>query len=128
MFALYTTISSPIPNSSSSITLILHFLSKWLKPVQHDSASGSGSVPHALTENAVDNLQSMLVDQIPEFTKIAQHLLTGDLSNQDYEAILLCHRDDMEEQREKIVNEAEREGNVDACMDGRKQCSLDEAL
>ena len=83
---------------------------QWLKPVQHDSALGSQSVPPLSSEA----LHEMSVAQVEEFSKLAQHLLTANLPNADYEAILLCHKQDMEAQQEKIVDEAGRDGNVDA--------------
>ena len=75
-------------------------LSQWLKPVQHDRPSGSQSVPMMSSEA----LHEMSVAQVEEFSKIAQHLLTANLPNSDYEAIILCHKEDMEAQKEKIAD------------------------
>ena len=76
----------------------------------------------------VEALQSLHVDQISEFSKLAQYLLTSNLLNPDYEAILLCHKEDMEHQREKIVDEAERDDNVDAWINAAGSVSLEDAL
>lgn len=64
-----------------------------------------------------ETLHSLNVDQIDEFSKMTQHLLTINLPNVDYEAILLCYKEDLDQQRTKIVNEAERDENVDVWLD-----------
>ncbi|KAK1355880.1 hypothetical protein POM88_049136 [Heracleum sosnowskyi] len=115
--------SHEVPSTSSHLAQAT--MSEWLKPVHHDRPSGSSSVPSHLTEEAIQNLN---VAQIDEFSKIAQHLLTSNLPNADYEAILLCHKEDVEAQQEKIMNEAEPEGNVDAWLDSKRTVNLKDAL
>ncbi|KAK1399488.1 hypothetical protein POM88_009351 [Heracleum sosnowskyi] len=115
--------SHEVPSTSSHLAQAT--MSEWLKPVHHDRPSGSSSVPSQMTEEAIQNLN---VAQIDEFSKIAQHLLTSNLPNADYEAILLCHKEDVEAQQEKIVNAAEPEGNVDAWLDSKRTVNLKDAL
>ena len=38
------------------------------------------------------------------------------MSNQDYQAIMLAYNEEVEEQKEKIVNDAEPDGNMDAWL------------
>ena len=47
-------------------------INQWLKTVHHDRPSGSQSAPPQLSKEA---LYEMSVDQVDEFSKIAQHLL-----------------------------------------------------
>ena len=98
-------------NSSSNLTAI----HQWLQPVQIVNGSTSQSVPTKMSNEALDEL---CVDQVEAMSKIAQHLLTSNLSNSDYKAILLCHKDDMDQVKDKTVNEDERDGNVDAWLSG----------
>ncbi|KAK1365721.1 hypothetical protein POM88_041282 [Heracleum sosnowskyi] len=116
-------ISHEVPSTSSHLAQAT--MSEWLKPVHHDRPSGSSSVPSKMTEEAIQDLH---VAQIDEFSKIAQHLLTSNLPNADYEAILLCHKEDVEAQQEKIVDAAEPEGNVDAWLDAKRTLKLKDAL
>ncbi|KAL8124052.1 hypothetical protein AgCh_011891 [Apium graveolens] len=60
-------------------------------------------------------MNDLLVDQLSGLANITQQLLTTDMSNQDYQAVLLSYKTDVEDQHQKIVNEAEQDGNVDAC-------------
>ncbi|KAK1379255.1 hypothetical protein POM88_025999 [Heracleum sosnowskyi] len=115
--------SHEVPSTSSHLAQAT--MSEWLKPVHHDRPSGSSSVPSKMTEEAIQDLH---VAQIDEFSKIAQHLLTSNLPNADYEAILLCHKEDVEAQQEKIVDAAEPEGNVDAWLDAKRTLKLKDAL
>ncbi|KAK1379317.1 hypothetical protein POM88_026061 [Heracleum sosnowskyi] len=115
--------SHEVPSTSSHLAQAT--MSEWLKPVHHDRPSGSSSVPSQMTEEAIQDLH---VAQIDEFSKIAQHLLTSNLPNADYEAILLCHKEDVEAQQEKIVDAAEPEGNVDAWLDAKRTLKLKDAL
>ncbi|KAK1394471.1 hypothetical protein POM88_013527 [Heracleum sosnowskyi] len=115
--------SHEVPSTSSHLAQAT--MSEWLKPVHHDRPSGSSSVPSQMTEEAIQDLH---VAQIDEFSKIAQHLLTSKLPNADYEAILLCHKEDVEAQQEKIVDAAEPEGNVDAWLDAKRTLKLKDAL
>ena len=73
-------------------------------------------------------LDELCVDQVEAMSKIAQHLLTSNLSNSDYEAILLCHKDDMDQAKDKTVNEDERDGNVDAWLSSISEVSMKGAL
>ncbi|KAL8154574.1 hypothetical protein AgCh_000082 [Apium graveolens] len=59
-------------------------------------------------------MNDLLVDQLYGLANIAQQFLTTDMSNQDYQAILLSYQIDVEEQQQKIINEAEQDGNLDA--------------
>ena len=68
------------------------------------------------------------MDQIDEFSKMAQHLLTANLPNADYQVIFLCHKEDMDQEREKIINDSERDGNVDAWISSMVEVSLNDAL
>ncbi|KAK1404414.1 hypothetical protein POM88_004019 [Heracleum sosnowskyi] len=118
-----TLTSHEVPSTSSHLAQAT--MSEWLKPVHHDRPSGSSSVPSKMTEEAIQDLH---VTQIDEFSKIAQHLLTSNLPNADYEAILLCHKEDVEAQQEKIVDAAEPEGNMDAWLDAKRTLKLKDAL
>lgn len=42
--------------------------------------------------------------------------------------IFLCHKEDIEQQREKIEDDTEKDGNIDAWLNSARSCSLDEAL
>ena len=87
--------TSSIPSvtvAESFVVVASSNLQQWLKPVQHDSASGSQSVPPLSSEA----LHEMSVAQVEEFSKLAQHLLIANLPNADYEAILLYHKQDMD--------------------------------
>ncbi|KAK1356458.1 hypothetical protein POM88_049714 [Heracleum sosnowskyi] len=121
--ATHSTIPHEVPSTSSHLAQAT--ITEWLKPVQHDRASGSSSVPPQLTE---EELQDLHVAQIDEISRIAQHLLTANLPNSDYEAILLTHKEDVEAQQDKIVDEAQQAGNVDAWLDGKRTVKLKEAL
>ena len=77
-----------------------HILSQWLQ----ESASQPASI------------DDLLVEQIFGLANISQHLLTSNMSNQDYQAIMLAYNKEVEEQKEKIVNDAEPDGNVDAWL------------
>ena len=112
-----------IAEDSSEAVARSHF-NQWLKPVQHDRPSGSQSVPIMSSEA----LHEMSVAQVEEFSKIAQHLLTANLPNSDYEVILLCHKEDMEAQKEKIADETERDSNVDAWLNSMSDESIKDAL
>ena len=77
-----------------------HILSQWLQ----ESASQPTSI------------DDLLVEQIPGLANISQHLPTSNMSNQDYQAIMLAYNEEVEEQKDKIVNDAEQDGNVDAWL------------
>ena len=70
----------------------------------------------------------MIVEQISGLANISQHLLTSDMSNQDYQAIMLSFNEDVEMQKEKIVNEEEEDGNVDAWLTDDYVLEMDEVL
>ena len=70
----------------------------------------------------------MLVEQISGLANISQHLLTSDMSNQDYQAIMLTYNEDVERQKEKIVNEEEEDGNVDAWLNDDFVLEMNEVL
>ncbi|KAK1394320.1 hypothetical protein POM88_013376 [Heracleum sosnowskyi] len=119
----HSTIPHEVPSTSSHLAQAT--FTEWLKPVQHNRASGSSSVPPQLTE---EELKDLHVAQIDEISRIAQHLLTANLPNSDYEAILLTHKEDVEAQQDKIVDEAQQAGNVDAWLDGKRTFKLKETL
>ncbi|KAL8115927.1 hypothetical protein AgCh_022428 [Apium graveolens] len=56
-------------------------------------------------------MPDMRSSAMPRLANITQQLLTTDMSNQDYQEILLSYKEDVEEQHEKIADEAD--GNVD---------------
>lgn len=93
--------------------------------MHHDRPSGSSFVPSQLK---VEALRSLSMDQIDEFSKMAQHILTVNLPNADYESILLYHKQDLDQQRTKIIDEAKRDENVDAWLNSMAGVSLEVAL
>ncbi|KAL8131777.1 hypothetical protein AgCh_007632 [Apium graveolens] len=60
--------------------------------------------------------QAVRVDQLVGLAQISQQLLTSDMSNQDYQAIMISYQTDVQEQQDKIVIEGEQDGNCDAWL------------
>ncbi|KAL8120267.1 hypothetical protein AgCh_017429 [Apium graveolens] len=89
-------------------------------PIQLEWLQESASQP-----TSVDNL---LVEQISGLANISQHLLTSNMSNQDYQAIMLAYNEEIEEQKEKIVNDAEPDGNVDAWLSDEFSLEMNQVL
>ena len=57
-----------------------HLLSQWLQD----------------SESQPPTIDDMLVEQISGLANISQHLLTSDMSNQDYQAIMLTYNEEVE--------------------------------
>ncbi|KAL8105545.1 hypothetical protein AgCh_029364 [Apium graveolens] len=100
---------------------------------QQPSISQS-SQPHVMAQWLQDmeaqpsTVDDMLVDQISGLANLSQQLLTSDMGNQEYQAILLCFNEEVEQQKEKIVDEAEEDGNVDAWLSDDHVAGMDEVL
>ena len=101
-----------LPSTSTSSQQKSHPIQQWLQNTQAQSST-------------VDDL---LVDQISGLANISQHLLTLDMSNHDYQTILLTYNEDVEKQKQKIVNEAEQDGNVDAWLSKDFNLEMDQVL
>ncbi|KAK1389973.1 hypothetical protein POM88_018151 [Heracleum sosnowskyi] len=91
-------------------------------PISMETTSDSTIIPR------LEETHTTIPPEIDKISKIAQHLLTSNLPNSDYEAILLSHKEDFEAQQAKIVDEAQQDGNVDAWVDGKRTVKLKEAL
>ena len=50
------------------------------------------------------------------------------MSNQDYQAIMLTYNEEVEKQKEKIVNDVEQDGNMDAWLSQDFVLEMDEVL
>ncbi|KAL8091618.1 hypothetical protein AgCh_034031 [Apium graveolens] len=82
--------------------------------IANDPVMGEASLSHLCDSALLVNL--------------SQQLLTSDMGNQDYQAILLCFNEEVEQQKEKIVDEAEEDVNVDAWLSGDHVAEMDEVL
>ena len=102
--------------------------------LQTDLPSTSQQQPHVIfqwlqnVEAQPSSIDDMLVDQISGLANISQHLFSSNMSNADYQAILLSFNEDVEQQNEKIVDEAEEDGNVDAWLSKDFVLEMDEVL
>ena len=56
------------------------------------------------------------------------NFIRADMSNQDYQAIMLAFNEDVEKQKEKIVDDEEEDGNVDAWLNDEYVLEMDEVL
>ena len=75
-----------------------------------------------------EQLAELNEEQLEGLQKLTQQLLTSNISNQDYQAILLGYRADVEANQEKIVDEAEQHGNVDYWLSSDFKITMTEAL
>ncbi|KAL1824142.1 hypothetical protein ACET3Z_010920 [Daucus carota] len=97
-------------------------------------SSSQASQPHVMTswlqdiEAQPSTIDDMLVGPIAGLANLSQQLVISNMENQDYQAILLCYNEEVENQKQKIVDEAEEEGNVDAWLSEQHVPEMKEVL
>ena len=111
--------------AASTSTHSSNFVHKWLNPVHHNDQGSGPSTVHLLSDEQLAELNE---EQLEGLQKLTQQLLTSNLSNQDYQAILLGYRTDVEANQQKIVDEDEDQGNVDHWLSKEFKSTIDEAL
>ena len=110
---------------ASTSTPSSNFVQSWLNPVHHND---QGTGPSSVGLLSEEQLAELTEEQLEGLQKLTQQLVTSNISNQDYQAILLGYREDVEFNQEKIVNEAEQQGNVDHWLSREFKVTMDEAL
>ena len=110
---------------ASSSTLRPNFVQEWLNPVHHNDQGSGPSTVNLLSDEQLAELNE---EQLEGLQKLTQQLLTSNLSNQDYQTILLGYRTDVEANQQKIVDEDEDQGNVDHWLSREFKVTMDEAL
>ncbi|KAL8088686.1 hypothetical protein AgCh_038456 [Apium graveolens] len=78
-----------------------HLISQWLQETTHQPST----------------IEDLRIDQLGGLAQISQQLLTSNISNQDYQAIMLTYQADVEENQAKIVDEAGQDANCDVWLD-----------
>ena len=85
------------PTSSSAPSS--DFIKQWLRHVQNVNEKG----PSTSAVLSQENIQELYGLQMEEVYSISQQLLTSQLPNEDYAAILLTHSQDVADLRDKIA-------------------------
>ena len=109
----------PPPSSASSS----HFIKQWMQYVQHEREAK----PYTSGPLSQVDLQNIYGEQIEEIYAIAQQLLTSQLPNKDYSAIILTYAQDIENMRDRVVNE-EGGVNPDKWLDQAEKVTMQDAL
>lgn len=101
---------------------VIPSISQWLQPNNSDTLGPS------IRPSTPVNLNEIFIAQQNGLHFIAQQLLTYNIQNVDYNAILLSQAQDNQQLRKKIVEEAEEKGNVDGWLIANIGVEFDEAL
>ena len=110
---------------ASTSTPSSNFVQQWLNPMHHND---QGAGPSTATLLSDEQLAELNEEQLEGLQKLTQQLLTSNISNQDYQAILLGYREDVEANQEKIIDEAEQHDNVDYWLSSDFKITMNEAL
>ena len=73
-------------------------------------------------------MDELLNEQVIGLQTMVQQYATGSLSNEDYQAILLAHNEDVQKSRAKNAEEAFQEGNTDEWLDAEAEFSFKDVL